>query len=104
LILSITIATSFCLELELWRNKVNRLPSDYLDYGVLTGKPCKYGMYPMDRRKDKWFLTSEGHVSVERYRVYDQNKYCMDTFHNKLELNHSFYLFICAKRYPKDLV
>jgi len=58
-------------------------------------------MYPTDPQKDKWLLTSEGHVFVERYRVYDQNMYCMDTFHNELELNHSFHLFICFEKPDK---
>lgn len=66
---------------------------DCLDYGVLIGKPCKYGMYPEE--EEEWLLTSEGHVFVEHYTLYDQSKYCMDIFYNKSEFNHSFTLFVC---------
>ncbi|XP_024885510.1 G-protein coupled receptor Mth2-like [Temnothorax curvispinosus] len=65
------------------------------DYGVLIGKPCKYGMYPTDPREEEWLLTSEGHVFVEDYAFYDQNNYCMDIFYNKSEFDHNFHLFIC---------
>jgi len=81
-----------------WRNRVNRLLSDCLDYGILIGKPCKYGMYPMDPRDEEWgnvFLTSEGHVFIKNYAEYDQDKYCMDIFYNKSESDHNFHLFIC---------
>jgi len=44
----------------------------------------------------KWLLTSEGYVKFH-YRVYDQSMYCMDTFNDKLELNHKIHLYICFK-------
>ncbi|KAL0105699.1 hypothetical protein PUN28_015872 [Cardiocondyla obscurior] len=80
-------------------NAVNQTKSSTFavtkDYGVLIGKPCKYGMYPVDPKEEEWLLTSEGHVFVQDYAVYDQNKYCMDIFYSKLIPERNFYLFIC---------
>jgi len=89
--------------LELWRNKVNRLPFDYLDYGVLIGMPCKYGMYAVSTyHKDEWYMTWQGLVVFEYgFKIHDRNNYCMDTFQNKLELDRSFHLFICLKKPDK---
>ncbi|XP_036141821.1 uncharacterized protein LOC118645231 isoform X2 [Monomorium pharaonis] len=64
------------------------------DYGVLIGKPCKYGMYPNDPREEDWLLTSKGHVFIKDYDVYDQSKYCMDIFYNISEYDR-LYLFVC---------
>ncbi|EFN71976.1 G-protein coupled receptor Mth2 [Camponotus floridanus] len=64
------------------------------DYGVLIGKPCEHGMYPVDPKEEKWLLTAEGHVLAD-YEIFDQNKYCMDIFYNKSEFDHNFHLFIC---------
>lgn len=61
-------------------------------------------MYPTDPREEEWFLTSEGHVFVEDYKVYDQSKYCMDVFYNKTEFDHSFHLFICFDNPPTKTV
>ncbi|KYN05227.1 G-protein coupled receptor Mth2 [Cyphomyrmex costatus] len=84
---------------EALANAVNQTRSSSFDttkdYGILIGKPCKYGMYPIDPREEEWLLTSEGHVSVENYAVYDQDNYCMDVFYNKSEFDHHFHLFIC---------
>ncbi|XP_011878015.1 PREDICTED: G-protein coupled receptor Mth2 [Vollenhovia emeryi] len=80
-------------------NAVNQTRSSAFDttrdYGVLIGKPCKYGMYPTDPREEEWLLTSEGRVFVEKYVLYDQNNYCMDIFYNMTEFDHNFSLFIC---------
>ncbi|KYN20401.1 G-protein coupled receptor Mth2 [Trachymyrmex cornetzi] len=87
---------------EALANAVNQTKSSAFDttkdYGILIGKPCKYGMYPMDPREEEWTLTSEGHVSIETYAVYDQDKYCMDVFYNKSEFDHNFHLFICFEK------
>lgn len=69
--------------------------SNCLEYGVLIGKPCKYGMYPIDPREEEWWLTSEGHVIADGDEIYDQDNYCMDIFYNKSESDHAFHLFIC---------
>ncbi|XP_012215330.1 G-protein coupled receptor Mth2 isoform X2 [Linepithema humile] len=65
------------------------------EYGVLIGKTCKYGMYPVDPKEEEWWLTSEGHVIADGDEIYDQNNYCMDIFYNKSESDHAFHLFIC---------
>ncbi|KYN31773.1 G-protein coupled receptor Mth2 [Trachymyrmex septentrionalis] len=84
---------------EALANAVNQTKSSAFDttkdYGILIGKPCKYGMYPMDPTEEEWVLTSEGHVVIENYDEYDQDKYCMDVFYNKSEFDHNFHLFIC---------
>ncbi|XP_025075867.1 G-protein coupled receptor Mth2-like [Pogonomyrmex barbatus] len=71
------------------------------DYGVLIGKPCKH-MYFTDPTEE-WLLTSEGHVFVKDYVVYNQNKYCMDVFYNKIEFDNSFHLFICFDGPPDEV-
>lgn len=89
---------------EALANAVNQTNSSAFsttkDYGVLIGKPCKYGMYPMDPREEEWLLTSEGHVFIEDYAVHDLNKYCMDVFYNISEFENSFYLFACFDHPP----
>lgn len=75
--------------------ELTNFPFNCLDYGILIGKPCKYGMYPVDPGEEKWLLTSRGQIFVTDYTVYDQNKYCMDVFYNISEFVHNFHLFIC---------
>ncbi|XP_032666485.1 G-protein coupled receptor Mth2 isoform X2 [Odontomachus brunneus] len=68
------------------------------DYGVLIGKPCLYGMYPVNPTKEKWSMTSQGHVKVENYPIYNLDQYCMDVYYNKSHYNRGFYLFICFEK------
>lgn len=92
---------------EALANAVNQTKSSAFDttkdYGVLIGKPCKYGMYPTDPREEEWFLTSRGHVSIKNYDLYDQSRYCMDIFYNISEFDQSLYFFICFDAPAKEI-
>lgn len=70
---------------------------DCLDYGVLIGKPCQYGMYPVHPSEEKWLMTSEGHLLIDGYPIYRHDEYCMDIFDNNstTPFDHDLHLFMC---------
>ncbi|XP_020285009.1 G-protein coupled receptor Mth2 [Pseudomyrmex gracilis] len=71
------------------------------DYGVLIGKPCTNGMYPINPRREDWWLSSDNHVFVNNYHEpNDVNGYCMDILKRKSDYN--FYLFLCFPEKEKD--
>jgi len=67
---------------------------DCLDYGVLIGNPCRYGTFLAE---EKWFVTSEGHISLEDYPIQHHNEYCMDIFYNNstVSFDRDIYLVLC---------
>ncbi|KAG7201323.1 hypothetical protein KM043_004094 [Ampulex compressa] len=64
------------------------------DYGLLVGKTCQFGMYPITP-DEKWHFTPEGYVSQEGFPPYRHHDYCMDFFANSTDVQDGFYPFLC---------
>ncbi|XP_066583921.1 G-protein coupled receptor Mth2-like isoform X2 [Prorops nasuta] len=75
---------------DLW----NYSESGFKDYGILVGSPCKYGMYPV-LPEEKWNVTSNGHIYVPGYKVFEHHEYCMDIIYNRSHMEEALYPFVC---------
>lgn len=75
---------------------------DRLGYGLLIGKMCKHGMYPVNPREEEWSLTSRGDLCAEGNQLYHQNDYCVDIFYNRSGYDLGLHLFICFEEPLKD--
>ncbi|XP_012262716.2 G-protein coupled receptor Mth2 [Athalia rosae] len=69
------------------------------EYGLLVGKPCLYGMYPV-LRNEEWHITPEGMVHVPGYKTYEHQQHCMEMFYNSSIGPDDLYPFICFEDPP----
>ncbi|XP_043288643.1 G-protein coupled receptor Mth2-like [Venturia canescens] len=68
---------------------------DSPDYGLLVGKPCKYGMFPVDH-SENWFFTPRGEFNLSFYRIYARNEYCLEILpHPKKRGKYKLQPFVC---------
>lgn len=64
------------------------------EYGLIIGKPCLYGMYPVFKHEG-WHIFTNGMVHVPGYVTYEHHQYCIDMLYNFTHVPDGFYLCVC---------
>lgn len=94
-VLTVSIITITTMLSSRLKRHWHMLNSNCSDYGLLFGNSCLHGLYLVNPAEEKWLMTSQGHLEVKNYPVYNLDQACMEVYYNKSDYNIGFHLFVC---------